>query len=110
MLRLSTAVGAAFALLIATAAYAHAAPAAPQLVAEQSGALTLEGARQLVAQHLASAGQRTLRPGRAEFDPAGNVQVELVTLQGLPVGHLVVHPNSGAITDARASTKPTSKG
>ncbi len=110
MVRLPNLVAAAFAVVIVTTAYAHAAPAGSDIVAPQGEALTLTSAKQLVAERLAAAGQRTLHPGAASFDQAGDVTVKLLTVQGLPVGQMVVHPNSGAVTDAHAAAKPGSNG
>ncbi len=111
MIRLPNIVTAAFAVVIVTSAYAHAAPAGSQIVAPQGETtLTLTAAKQLVSAQLAASGQRWLRPGAAEFDAAGNVDVRLVNVQGLPVGHILVRPNSGAVTDAHAAGKPGANG
>jgi len=102
MVRFPTLVAAAFAVCITGAAYA--APAPNEVAAELGQTLTLGSAKQMVADQLKASGQSTMRPGRAEFDAEGNVKVEIVTLQGLPVSHVLVHANDGKITDA-ASTK-----
>jgi len=102
MARFPTLVAAAFAVCITGAAYA--APATSELSAQLGQTLTLGSAKQMVAEKLKTAGQTTMRPGTAEFDADGNVKVEIVNLQGLPVSHVVVHANNGMITDA-ASTK-----
>lgn len=108
MVRLPNIVAAVFSVMIVTAAYAHAAPA--QMVAAQGEPLTITSAKQMVSQQLAASGQRNLRPGHAEFDGNGNVTVDLVSQQGLTVGHVVVHANDGSITNAGAATKGASKG
>ena len=100
MVRFPTLVAASFAVIITTAAYAHAAPAVTEIAGDVGQTLTLGGAKQMVAAKLAADGQRTVRPGRAEFDGEGNVKVEIVTLQGLPISHVIVHAVSGMITDA----------
>ncbi len=105
MIRFPAIVAATFAIAITTAAYAPAALASPAPANEIAGApgqtLTLTGAKQMVSAKLAAAGQRNLRPGHAEFDGEGNVAVEIETLQGLPVSHVVVHADNGMVTDAR---------
>ncbi len=58
--------------------------------ANQAGPLTLTGAKQLVARSLLESGQRMVRVGRAEFDGNGNVVVEVVTIQGVPLRHVLV--------------------
>jgi hypothetical protein len=101
-------VTAVFAVALSAASYAHAAPA-PTVIAGVSGEpLTLSSARHLVSDQLVANGQRSLRPGNASFD--GNVAVEIVTQQGLPVAHVVVHANNGMITDARTGAKLGAKG
>jgi hypothetical protein len=101
MIRFPAIVAATFAIAITTAAYAHAAPADAEIAGAPGQTLTLTGAKQMVSAKLAAAGQRNLRPGHAEFDGEGNVSVEIETLQGLPVSHVVVHADNGMVTDAR---------
>jgi predicted phage tail protein len=103
MVRFPTLVAAVFAVCITTAAYA--APATNEMAAELGQTLTLGSAKQMVADKLKTAGQTTMRPGTAEFDADGNVKVEIVNLQGLPVSHVVVHANNGQITDAASAKK-----
>ena len=103
MVRFPTLVAAAFAVCITTAAYA--APATNEMAAELGQTLTLGSAKQMVADKLKTAGQTNMRPGTAEFDADGNVKVEIVNLQGLPVSHVVVHANNGQITDAASAKK-----
>ena len=103
MVRFPTLIAAAFAVCITTAAYA--APATNEMAAELGQTLTLGSAKQMVADRLKAAGQSTMRPGSAEFDADGNVKVEIVNLQGLPVSHVVVHANNGMITDAASAKK-----
>ncbi len=110
MARFPNIVAAAAAVVIVTTAYAHAAPKSLEIAAPQGETLTLQSAKTLVGQQLASAGQRSLRPGSATFDEAGNVSVELIGQQGLPMGHVVVHPNNGAVTDAHAASKTGTNG
>jgi predicted phage tail protein len=103
MVRFPTLVAAAFAVCITTAAYA--APATNEMATDLGQTLTLGSAKQMVADKLHAAGQNAMRPGRAEFDAEGNVKVEIVNLQGLPVSHVLVHANDGKITDAAATKK-----
>ena len=63
--------------------------------------LTLTGAKQTVSRLLNESGQIHLRVGRAEFDRDGNVAVEIVSLQGVPMRHVVVDAKSGVVADAR---------
>jgi hypothetical protein len=74
---------------IATPSHAIAAEA-PQIVAEETSALTITEAKSVVARSLLTSGQRMIRVGRAEFDGNGNVVVELVTQEGLPFRHVLV--------------------
>ena len=103
MVRYPTLIAAGFAIFITTAAYA--APASNNIAADLGQTLTLGSAKQMVADKLKAAGQNTLRPGGAEFDADGNVKVDIVNLQGLPVSHVLVHANDGKITDAAATKK-----
>ncbi len=103
MVRFPTVVAAAFAVFITTAAYA--APATSEVTTQLGQSLTLGSAKQMVADKLKAAGQTTMRPGSAEFDADGNVKVEIVNIQGLPVSHVLVHANNGQITDAAATKK-----
>lgn len=103
MVRFPTLVAAAFAVCITGAAYA--APATNEMAADLGQTLTLGSAKQMVADKLKTAGQTSWRPGTAEFDSNGDVKVEIVNLQGLPVSHVVVHANNGMITDAASAKK-----
>jgi hypothetical protein len=103
MVRFPTLVAAAFAVFITANAYA--APATNEIAGELGQTLTLGSAKQMVADKLKAAGQSTMRPGSAEFDADGNVKVEIVNLQGLPVSHVLVHANNGQITDAASAKK-----
>lgn len=105
MVRFPTLVAAAFAVCITTAAYAAPAATTNEVAADLGQTLTLGSAKQMVADKLKASGQSTMRPGQAEFDAEGNVKVEIVNLQGLPVSHVLVHANDGKITDAAASKK-----
>lgn len=66
---------------------------------------TLTGAKQAVTQWLADNGDRQLRAGRAEFDGSGNIAVEIVTLQGVPVRHVTVDGQTRAVAVAQAARK-----
>jgi len=110
MSRIPTIVAAAFAVAISAASYAHAAPAVTEIAGAPGQTLTLTSAKQMVSAQLAANGQRSLRPGSAEFDGDGNVRVEIVSVQGLAVAHVLVHADNGMITDARTGTKLGAKG
>jgi len=82
----------------AIAAPSHAVAAeTPQIVAEESGALTITEAKTVVARQLLASGQRMVRVGKAEFDGNGNVVVQLVTQEGLPFRHVVVDGRTHAL-------------
>lgn len=85
--------------------------AEPAIMAEDGATapITLAGAKQAVSHYLNDNGQRQLRVGRAEFDRDGNITVEIVSLQGIPVRHVVVDAKSGAIADARTGAALTKK-
>jgi hypothetical protein len=110
MVRVSNIVAAAFSAALVTGAYAHAAPSPVAISAVAGEALTLTSAKQAVTQQLESSGQRALHPGKATFDSQGNVDVELLTMEGLRVGHMLVHADSGAVTNASSASKPGAKG
>ena len=94
---------AAAAFIAPLGAAAETGAAEPVVVAEdgQGARLTLTGAKQAVAHYLNASGQHQLRAGHAEFDRNGNVAVDIVSLQGLAVGHVVVDAKSGTVADAR---------
>jgi len=66
---------------------------------------TLMSAKQAVTRWLADNGERTLRAGRAEFDGNGNIAVEVVTLQGIPVRHFTVNGKTRAVAIAQVTKK-----
>jgi hypothetical protein len=105
MVRFPTLIATAFAVCITTAAYAHAAPATTEMASDLGQTLTLSSAKKMVSDKLAAAGQRSMRPGTAEFDSDGNVHVDIVNQVGLTVSHVVVHANDGMITDANVAKK-----
>jgi hypothetical protein len=86
---------------IATPSHALAAEAPQVIVAEQPGALTLADAKAVVARSLLASGQRMVRVGHAEFDGNGNVVVELVTQEGMPLKHVLVDGKTRALVDAK---------
>ena len=98
-------------LLTLTGVGALAAPASLAVAErEASSTLTLGDAKQAVAKFLNDSGERTLRPGRAEFDSDGNVKVEIVTLQGVALRHVIVDAKSGLVADARTRAPLSKKG
>ena len=102
---------AAAALLLPLSTVIAAGAAEPLLVAGDSAAapVTLTSAKQTVAHYLSDNGQHELRVGRAEFDRDGNVAVEIVSLQGIPVRHVVVDAKSGTVAAARTGAALTKK-
>jgi len=66
---------------------------------------TLSSAKQAVTRWLADNGERQLRAGRAEFDGNGNIAVEVVTLQGIPVRHFTVDGKTRAVAVAQVTKK-----
>ena len=98
-------------LLMLTGAEALAAPQTLVVAdAEAGSTLTLSDAKHLVAQVLSDNGERTLRVGRAEFDGSGNVTVEIATLQGITVRHVIVDAKSRLVADARTHAPLSKKG
>lgn len=78
------------ALLAIPAAVQAAEPATQVVAGDPSGTLTLTEAKQIVAKALDASGARQLRPGKAEFAGNGNVLVEVVNLQNMPIRHVLV--------------------
>jgi hypothetical protein len=103
MVRYPTLIAAGFAIFITTAAYAAPAPTA--VAADLGQTLTLTSAKQMVADQLKASHKSQVRPGAAEFDADGNVRVDIVDTNGLTVSHVLVHANSGQITDAATTKK-----
>jgi hypothetical protein len=89
----------------AAGAFAASADAIRIADADPGQKLTLGSAKQLVAQRLVDNGQRQLRVGRAEFDRDGNVAVEVVSIQGIPVSHVVVDAKTGLVAAAQLAKK-----
>jgi hypothetical protein len=77
-------------LVAATAATAAEQRPFPIIQGDFQSPLTLVAAQRIVTQSFLSSGRRGLRAGRAEFDGNGNVLVEVVSIQGLPFGHVLV--------------------
>jgi hypothetical protein len=102
-IRIARALLAGFLLL----APAFAMAAEPVRIADAGGMQmpTLTSAKQAVTSWLADKGERTLRAGRAEFDGNGNIAVEVVTLQGIPVRHVTVDGRTRAVAVAQVAKK-----
>ena len=94
-------------LVLTSAVGAFAASDAPIRIADTDPGqpLTLARARQLVAQRLADNGERQLRVGRVEFDRDGNVAVEVVSIQGIAMRHVVVDAKTGQVAAAQPAKK-----
>ena len=75
--------------VITTPSHAIAAET-PQIVADETAALTITEAKAVVSRSLLASGQRMVRVGGAEFDGKGNVVVQLITQEGLPFRHVLV--------------------
>ena len=103
-----------FYLLGATLLVAAAANAAerPATVIESTiaGPLTLTGAKQIVSQSFQDSGQHQFRAGRAEFDGNGNVLVEIVSLQGVAYGHVLVDGQTHRLAAAKGRNGATRGG
>jgi hypothetical protein len=106
-----TSIIAAATLLASLSPTIGARAAQPVIVAEDGvGApLTLTGAKQAVTRYLSDSGHRELRAGHAEFNRDGNVAVEIVGIQGIAVGHVLVDGKSGAIANAKTGASLTKK-
>src|SRR5581483_11708289 len=91
MMNYVTSLIAAAVLLAPLSPTVGARAAEPAILAEGGvGApLTLTGAKQAVSHYLDENGQRQYRVGKAEFNRDGNVNVEIVTTQGIAVGHVL---------------------
>jgi hypothetical protein len=102
--RLSSIVLAGILLLASTAG---ALAAEPIRIADAGGVQqpTLTSAKQAVTRWLADNGERQLRAGSAEFDGNGNIAVEVVNIQGLPVRHFTVDGRTRSIAVAQAAKK-----
>jgi len=93
----------AAALLISAAGIGPAAASELLRLAGDPGApLTLTEAKQEVSRYLTENGETKVKVGRAAYDDDGNVEVEVVTLHGLPVRHIVVDAKNGAVADSRS--------
>jgi hypothetical protein len=90
-------------LLLAAPALARAEPI--RIVDAGDAQPTLTGAKQAVTRWLADNGERQLRTGRAEFDSDGDIAVEVVTIQGIPVRHVTVDGKTRAIAVAQVARK-----
>jgi hypothetical protein len=74
----------------------------PQVIAEDAASpLTLAEAKTLVARSLLDIGQRMVRVGHAEFDGNGNVVVQLVSQEGIPLRRVVVDSTTHTLVAAK---------
>ena len=75
---------------------------APQVIAEnEASPLTIAEAKALVAHSLLDIGQRMVRVGHAEFDGNGNVEVQLVSQEGIPFRRVVVDGKTHTLVAAK---------
>jgi hypothetical protein len=95
-------------VLAAVLLFASAGLAAEPIRIADAGSIqppTLTSAKQAVTRWLVDNGERQLRAGSAEFDGNGNIAVEVVNIQGLPVRHFVVDGKTRAVAVAQMSRK-----
>jgi hypothetical protein len=78
------------------------AAVAPQVIAQnEASPLTIAEAKALVARSLLDIGQRMVRVGHAEFDGNGNVEVQLVSQEGIPFRRVVVDGKTHTLVAAK---------
>jgi hypothetical protein len=74
----------------------------PQIVAaDEVSPLTIAEAKAVVARSLLDIGQRMVRVGHAEFDGNGNVVVQLVSQEGIPLRRVVVDGKTHTLVAAQ---------
>ena len=74
----------------------------PQVIADGAASpLTIAEAKALVARSLLDIGQRMVRVGHAEFDGNGNVVVQLVSQEGIPLRRVVVDGKTHTLVAAK---------
>jgi hypothetical protein len=103
--RLSSIVLAGILLLLPAAGALAAAEPIRIADAGQVQPPTLMSAKQAVTRWLADSGERQLRAGSAAFDGNGNISVEVVNVQGVPVRHFVVDGRTRSIAVAQAARR-----
>jgi hypothetical protein len=81
--------------------HALAAETPQVIVADEAGALTITEAKALVARSLLDIGQRMVRVGHAEFDGNGNVIVQLVSQEGIPLRRVLVDGKTHTLVAAQ---------
>ena len=89
----------ALALSPLVAAYA-ATSFVPVADNDSAAPLSLTSAKKIVGKILVDNGERTLHPGAANFDRDGNVDVTVVTTQGIAVRHVIVNAKTGGVAYA----------
>jgi len=98
----SIALAAVLLLLPATGALAAAEPIR---IADAVQSPTLASAKQAISRWLADAGERQLSVGSAAFDGNGNISVEVVNIEGIPVRHFIIDGRTHAVAVAQAAKK-----
>jgi len=74
----------------------------PQVIAADTASqLTIAEAKALVARSLLDVGQRMVRVGHAEFDGNGNVVVQLVSQEGMPLRKVLVDGKTHTLVAAQ---------
>jgi hypothetical protein len=95
-------------LLFAPALAIAAPDPAPQVVeGNQTGPLTLTEAKQIVAKSLEASGQTRNHVGKAEFVGNGNVAVQVLSMENMPLRQVVV---DGTTRQLAATGRTASKG
>jgi hypothetical protein len=81
----------------------HALAAETQqiIAADEASPLTIAEAKATVARSLLDIGQRMVRVGHAEFDGNGNVEVQLVSQEGIPFRRVVVDGKTHTLVAAK---------
>ena len=98
------------ALLVAAAANAEEHRPITVVESTASGPLTLNDAKQIVAQSLLENGRRQLRAGAEKFDGNGNVEVAIVSWEGIAYGHVLVDGRTHHVVAASARSGTANHG
>ena len=85
---------------VSTPSHALAAETPQVITADEASPLTIAEAKALVARSLLDIGQRMVRVGHAEFDGNGNVVVQLVSQEGMPLRRVLVDGKTHALVEA----------
>ncbi len=86
---------------ITAPSHALAAETQQVIAVDAASPLTIAEAKALVARSLLDIGQRMVRVGHAEFDGNGNVVVQLVSQEGLPLRRVLVDGKTHTLVAAQ---------